>query len=217
MSQNANTLEQSYPVAELSDFIKFHGSIIFTYQVGDTRYIPIKPISDTIGIDWRNIKRNLNDTDNQHLYGVLRISAPIIDNLGGHMTPQTELNNGVQDSSEQKSSEKSVFTNILCIRFDRVQMFLARVNTSRVRSNGNVETADFLLKLQVEWAEVLHQYEHHGIAIKKSQYENTRHLKSLVDIYKKLDTPEERSLVLQQIKQALGNHQLSQDDLFSNL
>lgn len=202
-NQNDTT---SYPLAELSRIVSFHGMNLFVYAVNGDEYVPAKSIVDVIGIDWRNTKRNLDQDDNQKLYGVMRVNALKIDNLGGLKTPQTPLKVGSNESLEQKINDNSQFNDLLCIRLERVQMFLARTNTSRIRANGNTSGADYLLKLQHEWADALHDYETHGIAVNKTVFDNTKQLKALVDIYSKLNDKQQKQVVAKQIDHALGIH-----------
>ena len=55
------------------------------------------------------------------------------------------------------------------IHLDRAYMFLTRVDTNRMRAQGNVQGADAFLVLQQEWATALHAYEIDGIAVKKER------------------------------------------------
>lgn len=204
MSNQNNTA--SYPLAELNRIVSFHGMNLFVYAINGDEYVPAKSIVDVIGIDWRNTKRNLDQDDNHKLYGVMRINTLKIDNLGGLKTPQTPLKVDSNESLGQKINDNSQFNDLLCIRLERVQIFLARTNTSRIRANGNISGADYLLKLQHEWADALHDYETHGIAVNKSVFDNTKQLKMLVDIYSKLTDKQQKHVVSKQIDHALGVH-----------
>ena len=190
--------------ANPTEIVNFHGLSLFVYSTESQNYIPIKPITDLVGIDWRNVKRSITQGDNSILYGTKRIFTTKIDNLGGGITPQTALNSAIQTDIEQKNEQNEQLTDLLCIQLDRVQMFLARINTSKVRSQGNIHAADYILKLQMEWAQVLHDYETHGIAVKRSLFDNAKHLKTLADVYHKLDDKQQRYLVSKQIDAALN-------------
>lgn len=201
------TNTQTQIIANPVEFINFQNRFIFIYGTSVQKYISIKAITDVIGIDWRNVKRNLEDNDNTILYGVQRILVPKIDNLGGHMTPQAESKPASQSSLNTKNEQNEQLIDVLCIRFDRVHIFLARINTSKVRACGNTDVADYLLKLQHEWADVLHNYETHGIAINKSKLEHTKYLTQLCGLYQKLDSPQQRALISKQIDDALDLQQ----------
>lgn len=102
-------------------------------------------------------------------------------------------------------------------------MFLARVNTSRMKSHGNIQAAEALLKLQLEWAEVLHQYETKGHASKdKSEGQEKRLIQLIRTLNQTKDTQIKAMLRqrIQTISLELGHPiQLSntQPDLLSQL
>lgn len=198
MSQSTQS-QPTTTIATFSRVISFHSTHMMVYQYQGRDYVPAKPIADIIGIDWRNVKKSIGDGDNQKLYGATRFLLPKIDNLGGDITPQNET-----------------LVDVLCLRLDRVQMFLARVNTARLRSHGNIDNADYLLTLQQEWADALHDYETHGIAIKNTVFTNTKQLKTLVDIYSKLNDKQQKHVISKQIDACLGiEHRYSdQPDMF---
>lgn len=210
---NAN----EYPVATLSKIINFHNLNLLVYKFNDVEYVPAKSITDAIGIDWRNVKRNFEADDNNILYGVTRLITPKIDNLGGLKTPQTPLLYTYMVDADTETANNSQFLDILCMRLDRVHMYLARVNTSRIRANGNIEAADYLLSLQTEWAQALHSYETHGIAIKSSLFNNTKQLKLLSDIYRSLNDKQQKHVVSQQIDACLGITRTEEKDLLTGL
>ena len=60
-------------------------------------------------------------------------------------------------------------------------MFLARISTANMRSKGNEDGAAAVLALQIEWAEALHAYETHGMAIKKGHREGLSELMGLIN------------------------------------
>lgn len=206
-----------YPLATLNKIINFHNLNLLVYKFKDVEYVPAKAITDAIGIDWRNVKRNFEAEDNKVLYGVFRVITPKIDNLGGLKTPDTPLLGGDMVATDTEIAENSQFLDILCMRLDRVQMYLARVNTSRIRANGNEDAADYLLSLQTEWAQALHSYETHGIAIKSSLFNNTKQLKLLSDIYRSLNDKQQKHVVSQQIDACLGIARTEDKDLLTGL
>ena len=197
------SLAAENPIAMFSKVISFHGTHMMVYSYQDKDYVPAKPIADIIGIDWRQAKRSMLKDDNQKLYESIRLSMSKISNLGGDISPQT--------------SENDSLTDAVCIRFDRVEMFLARVNTSRLRSHGNIEAADYVLKLQTEWAQALHNYETHGIAVKSTLFNNTKQLKLLSDIYRSLTDKQQKHVVAQQIDACLGITREKETDLLTGL
>lgn len=193
--------------ADLSEIVKFHGLVLFIYETGNQTYIPIKPIVDLIGTDWRTARKSIISGDNMDLYGTTTLLVPKVDNSGGLMLTKTGSGHSQQEEIKTEETQNTELNELLCIRFDRVHMYLARVNTSRLRVNGNVKAADYLLKLQHEWADVLHNYETHGIAINKSKLEHTKYLTQLCGLYQKLDNPQQRAHISKQIDDALDLQQ----------
>lgn len=130
------------------NFIRFHGLTLLVVENGGVEYVPLKPLSDLAGIDWRNTKKSMERPRNVKLLGAQRLNEVVFAGSGGDVTPPT------RESWH--------------IRLDRARMYLARINTELMASHGNVDAADVLLDLQIEWAKVLHDYETHGVARKKS-------------------------------------------------
>lgn len=112
----------------LIGFTSMLGVNLVVVEVGGIEYVPLKPLSDLAGIDWRNSKRKMAQEHNIALFEPLLVVCGIF-------------------------SEKGV----LCVRRKRAWMFLARINTNRMRAQGNVQGAEALLKRQIEWAKVLHE------------------------------------------------------------
>ncbi len=164
------------------NFIRFHGLTLLVVQADVTHYVPIKPVSDLLGLDWRNQRAAVQTGDNAVLYGTRRLISPVINAvLGGLKTPLPHPGEPSDDDFDtENSSQNSDRRADLYIRLDRAQMFLARVNTTRVRSNGNVDAANYLLALQIEWAEALHAYQLHGVAVKKGAMEDRKMLGDLM-------------------------------------
>lgn len=79
------------------------------------------------------------------------------------------------------------------MRLDRARFFLARVNTAQIRVHGSTDTADFLLALQIEWAEALHQYETIGVAVKKGHKDTQAELATLYKLRVLAETAAERA------------------------
>ena len=197
MSQPTN------PIATLSHIIQFHGLYLIVRKYNNVDYIALKPIVEAIGIDWRNIKRNMETYDSQKLYGYMMLLSPLTDTFGGHMTPKTPVETLSNELLEQKSEQKVQYSEDFCIRLDRVIMFLARVNTSKIRSAGNEQVADYLLSLQQEWADALHQYESYGVAVKRANKDWLDYTSKLVDVYHKVDDRNHKAELSRRIDNAL--------------
>lgn len=137
---------------KVKTLIDFHGVNLWVIEHDSIEYVPMKPLSDMAGVDWRTTKRTAIHEENAILYGSKLLSPPIFACQGGASpTPS-----GASDQ-------------VLCIRLDRAAMYLARINVRQMKSQGNVEAAERLLGLQVEWAQALHQYETHGVAMKRNK------------------------------------------------
>ena len=203
------------PIATLSHIIHFHGLYLIVRKYQNTEYVTLKPIVEAIGIAWHNVKRNLENEDNQKLYGSLTLLAPKTDTFFYHMIEKSPVETTSNTDFEPKNEQKAQFSEDFCIRLDRVHMFLARVNTAKVRSAGNEQVADYLLALQQEWADALHSYETYGVAVKNTLFDNTKQLKMLADIYSKLNDSQQKAIVARQIDYVLGVQRPIQNDLFS--
>jgi hypothetical protein len=83
-------------------------------------------------------------------------------------------------------------------------MYLARISTARMKAHGNVSAAEALLALQVEWANVLHQYETHGVAFKTSRKEARSDLIALLKSRTLTENPRERAAVSRLIAEAFA-------------
>jgi hypothetical protein len=177
---------------------------LFVYSTGDLQYIPIRPIIDLIGTDWRTARKSLINGDNADLFGTTSLLVAKIDNSGGGTLEIGGISTRLDNQSDANNIQKDDLIEILCIRLDRVHMYLARVNTSKLRVHGNIKSANYLLNLQHEWADALHDYETHGIAVNKSVFDNTKQLKVLVDIYSKLTDKQQKHVVSKQIDHALS-------------
>ena len=144
---------------QVVDLINFHGLTMIVVAFEGIEYIYAKPISDLAGVHWRKQKRTLMEEENAILYGSRVLKHPVLASGGGPRATPSE----------------SVY-----IRLDRARMFLARINTRQMKAQGNINAAEELLKLQIEWAEVLHKYETVGAVYKKAQSENLKDLMTLV-------------------------------------
>lgn len=178
----SNTPAACQPVG----FIRFHGLTLLVVEMGGRQYVPAKPIVDLLGLDWRNQRKGIQNGDNAVLYGAQRLLAPVFDALErGDITPLPPSGNRADDENDTVIAPKNGERRPdLYIRLDRAQMFLARVNTTLVRSHGNIDAANYLLALQIEWAQALNAYQLHGVAVKQ---EVRVELKTLGDLMKMRD------------------------------
>lgn len=169
------------------NFIRFHGLTLLVVENQSVEFVPLKPLSDLAGIDWRNTKRNMESVENARLFGTAWLKQPVFAVEGGHMTPTPDT---------------------LYIRLDRARMYLARINTARMKVNGNEDGAEFLLNLQIEWAEALHNYETNGFALKKAHKEGLSELMGLIKARGTPPTTTERMALSELIREtfeALGH------------
>ncbi|WP_406622883.1 hypothetical protein [Acidovorax sp. SDU_ACID1] len=97
--------------------------------------------------------------ENVTLMGAKWLRSPVFAGQGGDITPTPDT---------------------LFIQLDRARMYLARINTARMKAHGNVDGAEMLLALQIEWAEALHAYETTGVAVKKNHREGLSTLMGLI-------------------------------------
>lgn len=214
---NSNAVSKNEPAAPATcqpvDFIRFHGLILLVVEADEIQYVPAKPIVDLLGLDWRNQRTAIQTGDNAVLYGSCRLISPVINAVsGGDITPLPPSGNRAADDLDTENlSQIGDRRTDLYIRLDRSQMFLARVNTSRVRSHGNVDAANYLLTLQIEWAEALHSYQLHGVAVKQGSMAER---KSLGDLMKNrvLAGPREKPAFDKMIADALNDLGYPLDD-----
>ncbi len=145
----------------VSGIINFHGLTLMVLHFDGVDYIYAKPLADLAGVDWRTAKKTFQEEENAVLYGTRRLKHPHFAAEGGASTP-TPHDAGVY------------------IRLDRGRMYLARINTRQMKSQGNVEAAERLLALQIEWADALHKYETQGVAFKRRKVEDRGELLGLL-------------------------------------
>lgn len=163
-------------------FIRFHGLTLLVVESDGIQFVAPKPISDLLGLDWRNQRAAIQAGDNAVLYGARRLISPVFNALErGDITPLPPSGDpSGEEPATENLSQNGERRADLYIRLDRAQMFLARVNTSRVRSHGKADVANYLLALQIEWAEALHAYQLHGVAVKQGSMAERRLLGDLM-------------------------------------
>lgn len=154
------------------NFIHFHGLTLLVVEHEGREFVPLKPLSDLAGIDWRSAKRSMEHPENVTLMGAKWLKSPVFAGHGGDMTPTPDT---------------------LFIQLDRARLYLARINTARMKAQGNVDGAEVLLTLQIEWAEALHAYETTGMAVKKGHREGLSTLMGLIKARTATTSPAERT------------------------
>jgi len=163
-------------------FIRFHGRDLLIVRHEGIEYTEAKPVSDLCGLFWKSTKRTICTDENAVFYGTTTLLHPEIGSSGITSGPQTGL----------------------YMRLDRTRMFMARVSTANVRAKGKPATADFLLALQTEWADALHNYETHGLAIKPGRGSTARDLLQWVRLRNQLNDLHDRRIVDQLIHDELA-------------
>lgn len=147
-------------------FADFHGMTLLVVENGGKNYVEVKPLGDLLGMRWRTLRETVQSGDNPILYGTKRLMPAVfnvvrinVDSLtdvsgppGGPQTPDTEVATGAHETENVPAD------GVLHMLLERVQMFLARINTSQMRVQGNNTGANHLLTLQIEWAQVLHRH-----------------------------------------------------------
>ena len=170
-------------------FIQFHGLTLLVVRYDDVDYVPAKPLSDLTVTDWRSARRTLELEDNVQLYGTKRIPNRLFVFRDGCFDSS---NDSLKGASTSQNAEDFARNSTLCIRLDRARMYLARINTSQMRIQGNEDGADKLLALQIEWANVLHDYETKGYALKSGHKSSLSELISLIKVRDKANPAEQR-------------------------
>lgn len=186
------------------ELFHFHNLVLTVVEAEQIRYVRLRPITDLLGLTWKHARSTVLNGDNQALYDARELSPLPTDTLPPGIEPifipeKAAVNtkatpceqeafsapNGAENDAcpteedellTPYGGEKSALTKHLFIRLDRVHLYLARVNTSRLRANGKEDAADYLLALQQEWGEALYHYETHGIAIKSGQHKSLKEL-----------------------------------------
>ena len=156
--------------SKATGLIDFHGHILVVLEHFEQLFIPARALTDMVGMQWKGARRSLLRGDSAKLYGTTELIEPVFAGIGTLKCP----------------------AKLLCIRLDRAHMYLARVNTDRMRANDNDSAADDLLALQNEWAEVLHRYES-GETVSKAQLEDEKSLNNLLTARGKCKTKQEHA------------------------
>ncbi len=107
-----------------------------------TERVPLKPICDEIGLDWKTQKRKLLADDY------------LIDRFGLILG----------EASLPQMGQLGLNRDQYLIRVDRVTAFLNTLNPRNIKTQGNKNSAKWLEAKHSEWDDVLHQYETYGTA-----------------------------------------------------
>lgn len=123
--------------------LEFYGALIPVETDEQGRMVvPIKPISDAIGLEWTRQHKKLSDS---YLSKRLGTCIVLLYYAGQHR-------------------------EMVCIRLDRVAAFLNTVNPENVRGQGNASAADFLEAKHAEWDDLIDAYERgYGILAKRGK------------------------------------------------
>lgn len=180
-------MNENHPsTPQVVGIINFHGTTLWVVEQAGVEFVYAKCLSDLAGIDWRRAKKTIQDGDNAILYGTTWLEHPNFASQGGPRSPRVD---GIY------------------IRLDRARMYLARIQTSQVRAQGNVDAAEALLALQIEWAKVLHEYETNGFSRKDarldSRRQEERNLAVLVKTRREVAAGEERAAITCMIRDKL--------------
>lgn len=160
--------------------ISFHGILLTVVENEGTDYIPLKPIVEMLGTQWKTARETAYSGDNQKLYGTCELIEPAFNVL-----------------NTLKGTKKAVF-----ILLEAGEMYLARVNTSRLRANGNKPAAEYLLAIQKEWRQALHNYETHGFAVKSEKQKLEKY--NLLSKLDKVNNPELKRLYAESLNNDYG-------------
>lgn len=112
--------------------LNFSGVVLPVVDCEDgVQRVPLKPISDVIGVGWETQRNKVMVDGVKKQLGVCLIS--------------------IQFAGQVRS--------MTMIRIDRVAGFINRINPNRVRGAGNASSADYLDGKRNEWDAALHVYE----------------------------------------------------------
>ena len=126
--------------------------------------VPLKPISDLFGLDWKSQKRKIG--------GVAGVQETVKSaDPGGASPPRKNYISTLLGITMEEVFYADQLRPMLCVRVDRVAGFLFTINPDMVRALGNEDGADFLEHKHQEWLDVIHAYEQqHGDLFRTSQY-----------------------------------------------
>jgi len=204
------------PEMKLTGVMHFDNRAHLTYTLGDTEFISMRRLIDQLGMDWRRQKIKLLTDDNVFFYGTLMLEEGNIVQPPCKYAPKNSLLPSNCSDKPQKiatfctddAQKETVF-----IMLKRVYLYLARISIGHVMGSGKNQTsAEYLLSLQEEWADALHDYETKGFAVKKSHVQdNQQNLRNLLAITRtklKVEAVAERKLLTslqEELAQKMGH------------
>lgn len=210
------TDKKTTPVA----FIAFHGLNLLVVENGGKRYVEVKPLGDMLGMKWRSLRETVLEGDNPILYGTKRLLPPEFNRLpdtsvrevavsplstGGLGPLRGPLDPELDGATDTDQTETGPEIGVLHILFERVQWFLSRIHTGRLRVNGNEGGANYLLALHIEWAQVLHKYDMGQSVAVKAQRDGVAELEKLAKLRTLMVTTAEKDAASVLIREAYAN------------
>ena len=141
-------------MSQISLNLNFSGAILPVIECHDGyQRVPLKPISDLFGLDWKSQKRKISAS----AWGQ---ESPENEDEGGASPPldRTYLPNLLGISTEDVFYADRI-RQMICLRLDRVAGFLFTINPGMVRAFGNEGGAAFLEQKHQEWLDLIHAYE----------------------------------------------------------
>lgn len=183
--------------AQITDLIHFHGITLQVITSEGVQYVPAKPLVELASNHWRSAKRTIIEGDNAILYATKLLKLQDFASQGGTSTTPNE---------------------VLCLRLDRIFIYLARVSTNNMKAKGSIDAAKELLELQIEWAQALNDYETKGVAFKDKNKSTRLELIQLIKARNLVRDQNENAILTQMIHQVmsdLGFNTKGPNDLFS--
>ena len=147
-------------------FFEFRGVNHPVYSDGERDYFFVKSLVEQIDLSWHGQRAKLLDGDNLVLFGT---ANAVFGSASCSKTAQTDGNEPKNSQNNCVDSDVLKAKEGIYIRLDRVQTYLHRLSTNQIRKRGNSNAADYILELQQEWADALHQYETKGVATKSTE------------------------------------------------
>lgn len=186
--------QKTPPIAKMTHFIQMRDITVPIFILDGIEYVPARDLVDYAGINWRSALSTIFTEENIILYGTCRLMVALY-----------EPNRRASTTDMQLETAKNLnVCELVCFKLSQAYMYLAKINVSHMKAKGNIDGAKRLLAIQSEWANAIHDYETHGVAINKTAFENTKHLKNLYDIYQKATDSQQRQIIAKQIDYALG-------------
>ncbi|HDZ9497811.1 TPA: hypothetical protein RUZ94_000645 [Vibrio cholerae] len=208
--------EKSLSLLKVSDLFEFMGvkHPVFVDEETKAELIYTKGLVDQIGIDWKNQRMKLNSDESVELYNTVSYKSIAI--LEGASTSQTATLEGGEASFGHKNEPECLKAKEgLYLPLESVQMYLARLSTAQVKSQGNGSAAEFILSLQKEWLKALHSYETQGFAEKQYFQKQDKSRGDLLTTWEKLkgsSSPKVRAIAEYHIEQMYNELGLVQEE-----